>query len=67
MPLMEHLKVNGVVVCDCHNRTFYVGLEVTQLGENHIRILECTKCGKHMAIPFQAEVSQSYPRGIHSV
>ena len=54
--LAQELKVNGIVICDCKNRSFFVGLEVIG-DENHIRLLECTKCGHEMAVPFQARAS----------
>ncbi len=51
--LSEQLEVNGLAICDCKNRSFFVGLEVKG-GENHIRVLECTECGHQMAVPFQS-------------
>lgn len=51
--LSEELNVNGVAICDCKNRSFFVGMEVRD-GENHIRVLECTECGHQLAVPFQA-------------
>ena len=45
--------VNGCAVCDCGSIEFRVGIEGR--GEaNHIRCLECVKCGHHLAVPFQS-------------
>ena len=57
MPLIEFPNVNGMAVCDCGHRAFMVGLEVVG-EENHIRLLECDDCGKHMAVPFQSNQEQ---------
>lgn len=53
--LSQALGVNGVAICDCKNRTFLVGLHVAG-PENHVRVLECAKCGHQLAVPFQTAI-----------
>ena len=54
--LSELLNVNAVAVCDCKNLDFRVGLEAKPDEENHIRVLECSACGRQMAVPFTASI-----------
>ena len=50
--LSEALGVNGIAICDCGHRQFFVGLSVVG-AENRIKVLECAKCGHQLAVPFQ--------------
>jgi len=54
MGLVQELNVNGIVVCDCGNRQFLIGSEEDAVGVNFIRLLECSKCGKEMPVPFKS-------------
>ncbi|MGD9766812.1 MAG: hypothetical protein AB7U62_04140 [Pseudolabrys sp.] len=50
-PLSRALSVNAVVICDCQQATFKVGLTLnTENGNNFLRILECTACGNQMPV-----------------
>jgi hypothetical protein len=44
--------VNSMVVCNCGNTTFRIGVEADSATNNHIRCLECAECGHHLAVPF---------------
>lgn len=49
-PLSAALGVNGITICDCGSTHFKVGIAYNpENGNNFIRILECTACGKQMA------------------
>lgn len=51
--IAQQNKVNGVAVCDCGHTLFYVGIKYNEATtENHIKMLECTRCGHQMAVPF---------------
>lgn len=50
------LGVNGQVVCDCGKFSFEVGLGINPTnGNNFIRLLQCTACGKQMAATHESE------------
>ena len=50
--LVKYPGVNALTICDCGQYEFMVGLEVTPMGGNYIRCLECVSCGKQMHVPF---------------
>lgn len=49
---------DGMVVCDCGNETFLVGLSIgaesnPALRENHIHSMICAKCHHLMPVPYR--------------
>ena len=55
-PLTLALGVNGLVVCDCGYDSFRVGIAYNpETGNNFIRVLECSDCGKQMPATHQAD------------
>ena len=52
MKLTDPFPINGQAICDCGNKSFFVGLLVTR-GNNRIKLLECTECERQMAVPFR--------------
>ncbi len=58
MSLCQKLRVNGLTICDCGHRAFYVGVETDAIGNSFIRLLECIKCGHEMPVPYQSFVER---------
>lgn len=63
------LGVNAIVTCDCGEPFFKVGLAVNlENGNNFIRLLECSSCGRQMPATHKADsglaprVGMSAPR-----
>lgn len=44
--------VNGCVLCDCGSTSFRVGVERDDIGNNHIRCVECNVCQRKLAVPY---------------
>lgn len=54
--LSTGLGVNGLVVCDCGQATFKVGIAYNERnGNNFLRLLECTSCGHQMPATHKAD------------
>jgi len=50
------LGVNGQVRCDCGHLEFEVGVAVNpENGNNFIRVLQCARCAKQMAMVHQSD------------
>ena len=58
MKLTDVFPINGQVVCDCGNKSFFVGMLIVG-NNNHIRVLECDKCEHQLAVPFQAQAGRN--------
>jgi hypothetical protein len=57
-PLSAALGVNSLVICDCGYDSFRIGLAYNPTnGNNFIRILECTDCGKQMPATHQSDAA----------